>query len=102
MTTPHLAFEKLMKEHDRAFLLACADRFDWLVRTQALVVKKSRAAALMHLISHPDDSPYPAGPAPVVAAQPKPARAAASMPVLIDADPYSTWASARRWPPHGS
>ncbi|MFC6593163.1 replication initiator protein A [Deinococcus lacus] len=35
------------------------DRFDWLVRTGVLVVKKTKAAALMHLIRHPDEYPYP-------------------------------------------
>lgn len=35
------------------------DRFDWLVRTGVLVVKKTKAAALIHLIRHPDEYPYP-------------------------------------------
>ncbi|MFC4637869.1 replication initiator protein A [Deinococcus hohokamensis] len=82
---------KLMKDHDRAFLMECVDRFDWLVRTQALVVKKSRAAALMHLIAHPDDYPYPAAPKPATIAPIKPARAATSMPALIEVDPYAQY-----------
>lgn len=81
---------KLMKDHDRAFLIECIDRFDWLVRTQALVVKKSRAAALMHLIAHPDDYPYP--PAARTAPALKPARAApAEMPALLEVDPYAQY-----------
>jgi hypothetical protein len=51
---------RLAREQGRDVLIACMDRFDALVRTQVLVVKKSTAAALIHLIQHPDDYPYPA------------------------------------------
>ncbi|ADY27786.1 Replication initiator protein A (plasmid) [Deinococcus proteolyticus MRP] len=50
---------RLSNELGSAALHAHMDRFDWLVRTGVLVVKKSRAAALMHLIQHPDEYPYP-------------------------------------------
>lgn len=50
---------KLVREHGRAFLVQCMDRFDTLVRDAVLVVKKSKAAALIHLITHPDEYPYP-------------------------------------------
>lgn len=58
---------KLVKEHGRSFLIDCMDRFDDLVRRKVLVVKKSQAAALMHLIAHPDEYPYPVS-APAVTA----------------------------------
>ncbi|ACO48249.1 replication initiator protein A [Deinococcus deserti] len=51
---------RLVRDKGRAFLIASMDRFDLLVKRQVLVVKKSPAAALMHLIAHPDDYPYPA------------------------------------------
>ena len=35
------------------------DPFDLLIRDGVLVIKKSKAAALMHLIAHPDEYPYP-------------------------------------------
>ncbi|MFC4427120.1 replication initiator protein A [Deinococcus navajonensis] len=50
---------RLVRDKGRTFLLASMDRFDQLVKRQVLVVKKSPAAALMHLIAHPDDYPYP-------------------------------------------
>ena len=50
---------KLVREHGRAFLVQCMNRFDVLVRDAVLVVRKSRAAALMHLITHPDEYPFP-------------------------------------------
>ncbi|GGM19175.1 replication initiator protein A [Deinococcus aerophilus] len=49
---------KLVREHGRTFLIECMDRFDLLVRDAVLVVKKSKAAALMHLITHPDEYPF--------------------------------------------
>lgn len=52
---------KLLREHGRALLIECMDRFDALVQRGVLVVRKSRAAALIHLISHPDEYPYPGG-----------------------------------------
>lgn len=53
---------KLLREHGRNFLIACMDRFDQLVSTGVLVVRKTKAAALMHLITHPDEYPYPGDP----------------------------------------
>ncbi|MFD1733862.1 hypothetical protein ACFSC4_25815 [Deinococcus malanensis] len=50
---------KLFKEHGRAFLAASMDRFEWLLGAGVLTIKKSKAAALLHLIAHPDDYPYP-------------------------------------------
>lgn len=50
---------KLVREHGRHFLIQCMDRFDVLVREAVLVIKKSSAAALMHLIAHPDEYPVP-------------------------------------------
>lgn len=51
---------KLMKQHDRTFLTDSMNRFDTLVKNGVVVVKKTKAAALMHLLTHPDDYPYPA------------------------------------------
>ncbi|ACO47639.1 replication initiator protein A [Deinococcus deserti] len=64
---------KLLVEHGRDALIASMDRFDGLVRQGVLVVKKTPAAALMHLINHPDDYPYPKG-APAAPAPVRPAR----------------------------
>ncbi|MFB9990431.1 replication initiator protein A [Deinococcus oregonensis] len=50
---------KLVREHGRSFLIESMDRFDTLVRNAVLVVRKTKAAALMHLIAHPDEYPYP-------------------------------------------
>lgn len=52
---------KLLREHGRAFLIECMDRFDLLVQRGVLVIRKTKAAALMHLIGHPDEYPYPNG-----------------------------------------
>jgi len=51
---------RLLREHGRGFLIECMDRFDGLIRDGVLVIKKSKAAALMHLMTHPDEYPYPA------------------------------------------
>lgn len=50
---------RLLREHGRGFLIECMDRFDLLIRDGVLVIKKSKAAALMHLITHPDEYPFP-------------------------------------------
>lgn len=50
---------RLLREHGRAFLFDCMDRFDLLIRDGVLVIKKSKAAALIHLMAHPDEYPYP-------------------------------------------
>ena len=50
---------RLLREHGRGFLIECMDRFDLLIQDGVLVIKKSKAAALMHLIAHPDAYPYP-------------------------------------------
>ncbi|GHF42280.1 plasmid replication initiation protein [Deinococcus metalli] len=74
---------KLVREHGRAFLIQCMDRFDVLVRDNVLVVKKSKAAALMHLIAHPDEYPYPAAKA-AAPALPAQGRKAARMEPLLE------------------
>lgn len=51
---------QLAGEHPRGVLLANIDRFEALVSSGLLVVKKTAAAALVHLIRHPDQ--YPAAP----------------------------------------
>lgn len=50
---------KLVQDHSRDWLISQMTRFDALVSTGALVPRKSRAAALMHLLRNPDDYPYP-------------------------------------------
>ncbi|MDL2345178.1 replication initiator protein A [Deinococcus sp. MIMF12] len=54
---------KLVREHGEAFLSDTVTRFTALLTSGVLVVRKTKAAALMHLIQHPDDYPYPAAPA---------------------------------------
>lgn len=55
---------KLVRELGEVFLADAVARFTALVASGVLVVRKTKAAALMHLIQHPDDYPYPAaGPA---------------------------------------
>lgn len=75
---------KLAREHGRAFLIECMDRFDVLVRDAVLVVKKSKAAALMHLIAHPDEYPFPAQGATAVERSTPAPRPQAQMQPLIE------------------
>lgn len=64
---------RLVREHGREFLIASMDRFDVLVRDAVLVIRKTKAAALMHLIAHPDEYPYPAAGAKAATASSTPA-----------------------------
>lgn len=81
---------RLMREHGRAFLIECMDRFDMLVRDAVLVIKKTKAAALMHLITHPDEYPYPGqaraqrAPRVLSEAAPAPRKAATQMEPLLE------------------
>lgn len=72
---------KLVRDHGRAFLIECMDRFDVLVRSAVLVIKKSKAAALMHLIAHPDAYPFPNAAEPA-ASPPRKEKAARMEPLL--------------------
>lgn len=53
---------KLVRDLGRPFLIESMDRFDDLVRRGVLNVKKTPAAALIHLVNHPDEYPYPTAP----------------------------------------
>ncbi|MPY67989.1 Replication initiator protein A [Deinococcus sp. SDU3-2] len=81
---------KLLREHGRAFLIECMDRFDTLVQRGVLVVRKSKAAALMHLIGHPDEYPYPVAGVPLPGStvssegSPRPVAKASRMEPLLD------------------
>ncbi|MXV21184.1 replication initiator protein A [Deinococcus xianganensis] len=68
---------KLVREHGESFLTETITRFAALVSSGVLVVRKTKAAALMHLIAHPDDYPYPNKPAP------PPTKAAPAMQPLL-------------------
>ncbi|WP_420594338.1 replication initiator protein A [Deinococcus sp.] len=81
---------KLVREHGRVFLMECMDRFDVLVRDAVLVIKKSKAAALMHLITHPDEYPFPRTTKVPQTARPsqKATRQEALLPMLSVADEF--------------
>lgn len=68
----------LLTEHDPEWITAQIDRFDALVAAKVLSVKKTPAAALVHLLKHPDEYPYP--PAPN-----RPERPRAAMEPLLEA-----------------
>lgn len=53
---------KLVREHGESFLADTVARFASLLSSGVLVPRKTKAAALMHLIGNPDDYPYPAAP----------------------------------------
>ncbi|MBZ9752148.1 Replication initiator protein A [Deinococcus sp. HMF7620] len=73
---------RLSQTHSRVTLMKEMDRFDELVRTKLLVVKKTKAAALMYLLQHPDEYPYPNTPPE----RPKPAaRLPVDEPGSVDA-----------------
>lgn len=76
------AARDLATHHPREWLIAQMDRFDHLVRTQVIVVKKTPAAALVHLLKNPDHYPYPKSPQTATAPA---TRKAARMEPLLEA-----------------
>ena len=75
---------RLVREVGQPFLTESLDRFDRLVRAGVLVVKKSKAAALIHLIQNPDEYPYPnAAPSVRSPAPSEPSSKAARMEPLL-------------------
>ncbi|WP_043800824.1 replication initiator protein A [Deinococcus gobiensis] len=77
---------RLVREVGPPFLTESMDRFDQLMRSGVLVVKKSKAAALIHLIQNPDEYPYPSAAPTVPSPAPaEPARKAARMEPLLAA-----------------
>lgn len=69
----------LLTEHEASWITAQVDRFEALVASKVLTVRKTPAAALVHLLKHPDEYPYPA------AAPPKSPRPRAAMEPLLEA-----------------
>lgn len=74
---------KLVRDLGEVFLMDAVTRFTALVASGILVVRKTRAAALMHLIQHPDDYPFQAA-STVAASAPAKARRTHVEPLLTE------------------